>query len=193
MQKYIFENNKWNTDDFMYVVAPHSKEYKEFTQEANYIKNNFNKNTNDFDYISLVTKEKFSSGIKVHTKCSFEKYGAPLIVITDDISPNKDGINQYGLHFEIVAYEEGCQVWHIAPYPPRVEKPIKPTLIGKSLFRIEENSEIDIEVLIEKNKLLITINGRRLDVEHPELPDNFHVGITACEGVNNFYEFDVES
>lgn len=193
MQKYVFENKGWNTDDFMYVVAPHSKEYKEFTQEADYIKNNFNENINEFEYISLVTKEKFSSGTKVHTKCSFEKYGAPLIVITDDISPNKDGINQYGLHFEIVTYEEGCQVWHIVPYPPRVEKPIKPTLIGKSLFRIEENSEIDIEVLIEKKKLLITINGRRLDVEHPELPDTFHVGITACEGVNNFYEFDVES
>lgn len=192
MKKYLFDNNEWKSNELMYSYSPVCKVYKEFSQEDGYVKNNFNEDINDFDYISLITKEKYAPGTHLHTRCSFDKFGAPLIVITDDVSVNKDGKNQYGLHFEVVAYEDGCNVWHIVPFPERTERPIKPTLIGKANFKIEERSEIDIDVLVGEKKLAININGRRLDVEHPDLPDSFHAGITACEGINNFYEFTVE-
>ena len=42
--------------------------------------------------------------------CSFEKYGAPLITIANAIGKDENGYPLYGDHFEIVAYESGCNV-----------------------------------------------------------------------------------
>ena len=141
---------------------------------------------------SGVTKEKYSDGVTIKTKCSFDKFGAPLIVLTDDIQPDEQGKNRYGLHFEVVAYEKGCNVWHIVPFPERKERPIKPTKIAFSTFDIPEKSEIDLSVTVKNGKLEIEINGEKLIAESHDLPKEFHIGITACEGINRFSSITIE-
>ena len=114
-EKYIFNNEFRMEDKFIYVSSPASKSKNKFIQKEDYMENSYNEEIKDYDYISIITKEKYNDGVTVRVKCSFDKFGAPLIVYTDDYKQLEDGSYQYGLHFEVVAYENGCNVWHIVP------------------------------------------------------------------------------
>jgi len=188
---YEFRRNSWNTNDFMYVYSPICKEYVEFIQEDECISNSFNSRINDYDYISMVTKEKYPKGTKISTRCSFDKYGAPLVVLTDSIDET-DGKKIYNLHFEFVAYENGFNVWRIVPFPERRERPINPTKICRTLFKIKDDSSIDLEVEVKEKSFLVTVNGIGSEIWTDEIPESFHVGITACEGTNRFYSLTIE-
>ena len=37
------------------------------------------------------------------------------------------------------------------------------------------------------------MNDQPFVAEHEDIPGQMHVGITACEGINQFYEFEVAS
>ena len=191
-KEYLLHSEKSIEQDFDYVFSPCSKTFVPFTFENGQAVNRYDENIKDYEYISIVTKQKYTDGVTIKTKCSFDKFGAPLIVLSDDISPDEQGRNRYGLHFEVVAYENGCNVWHIVPFPERKERPIKATKIAFSTFSIPEKSEIDLSVTVRNGKLEIEINGEKLTAESPDLPKEFHIGITACEGINRFSSITIE-
>lgn len=190
-EKYLFHQEFNPEEKFIYVSSPASKSKKKFIQKEDYIENSYNEEIQDFDYISMVTKEKYESGVTVRVKCSFEKFGAPLIVFTDDYTQLADRTYQYGLHFEVVAYENGCNVWHIVPGKEE-KNPIDVSKVNSLEFPIEDKSIIDMEVTIKGKKLWIRVNDKNFVAEHEDLPDSMHVGITACEGINQFYEMEIE-
>ena len=190
--KYVF-NKQFNLEEnFIYVSSPASKSKKKFVQKETYIENTYNDEIKDFDYVSIITKEKYSDGVTVKVKCSFDTFGAPLIVITDDYKSLDEGSYQYGLHFEVVAYEGGCNVWHIVPGKEE-KNPIDVTKVNAIEFPIEDKSMIDMEVTIRDKKMFIRVNDQSFVAEHEDIPHQMHVGITACEGINQFYEFEVEN
>lgn len=190
-EKYIFNENFDLEEKFIYITSPASKSKNKFIQKENCIENSYNGEIQDFDYISIITKEKYKSGVTVKVKCSFDKFGAPLIVFTDDYKQLADGTYQYGLHFEVVAYENGCNVWHIVPGKDE-KNPIDVSKVNAIEFPIEDKSIIEMEVTIKEKKLLIRVNDETFEAEHEDIPGQMQVGITACEGVNRFYEFEVE-
>ena len=98
---------------------------------------------------------------------------------------------QYGLHFEVVAWERGCNVWHIIPYPERTERPIMPTKILAQSFTIKPDELIDMRVRVEHGRIDIEINGNSFSVENPDIPDSFYIGYTACEGINKLYDMEI--
>lgn len=189
--KCEFGKGLWNPDDFMYVYSPICKVYEEFIQEDNCIRNSFNDKINDFDYISMVTKEKHQKGCTISTKCSFDKFGAPLIVLADSFD-NANDRRIYNFHFEFVAYEDGFNVWRIVPLPERKERPIDPTKICRTLFKIADESMIDLKVEVKEKSFVVTVNGIGSEIWTDEIPESFHAGITACEGINKFYSFSIE-
>ena len=91
----------------------------------------------------------------------------------------------------MVAYEEGMNVWHIDAYPERTERPVKTALIASARFKIEEGRKICISLKVCDNALIATVNGVEVKVEHPAVPEEFYAGITACEGINRFYDFSI--
>lgn len=193
MKEKIIFNKEFDLEDkFIYITSPASKSKKKFVQKENYIENSYNKEIKDYDYISIITKEKYESGVAVRVKCSFDKFGAPLIVFTDDYKQLEDGNYRYGLHFEVVAYENGCNVWHIVPGRDKEKSTIDVTKVNAIEFHIEDKSMIDMEVTIKEKKLYIRVNEEAFVAEHEDIPSQMHVGITACEGVNQFYEFEIE-
>lgn len=191
-EKYIF-NEKFNLEEkFIYITSPVSKSKNKFIQKEDCIENSYNEEIKDYDYISIITKEKYSDGVTVRVKCSFDKFGAPLLVFTDDYKQMEDRGYQYGLHFEVVAYENGCNVWHIVPGKEE-KNPIDVTKVDSREFAIADKSVIDMEVTTKDKKLFIRVNDETFVAEHGDIPKQMYVGITACEGVNQFYEFEVES
>ncbi len=187
--KYTFERG-WKNRDFDYVYSPACQDYKTFRQENDCIVNGEGKDLMGYEYISFLTKRKYGEGVKLTAHCSFEKFGAPLIVISNDVREKEDK-KIYGVHFEVVAYKKGCNIWYIVP---DANSPLgrTSTLIGKLEFRIEGGSELVISAEIKDEKIFASVNGNSLVVEHRAIPQSFHVGFTACEGINRFYGFTVE-
>jgi len=187
---YDFTKSGWSKDDFTYTCSPRWKDHKEFIQKDGYITNDYG--DGKLYYISLLTNKKYKKGTKIYARCSFKSFGAPLIVLSDDVAPNEEGEMYYGLHFEAVAWFKGLNVWRVIPSPERPLLQVHSTLLNASEFTIEDESMVEIEVTVEEKTLLIDINGHKLTVENDEIPESFRVGITACEGLNRFYELTIE-
>ena len=194
MLQYKFSRNEWNKNDFFYAYSPACLDRVEFKQEEDCIISGIGKSFLGYEYISIVNRQTQRSGVCLHTECSFERFGAPLIVFSDDIQTNERGERIYGKYFEIVAYEEGINIWKILPYPENQDCPIKPTLLATKKFAVAGNTRIDMKVQIDKDCIKTWVNEEFLEVEVEDLPTTeFWVGITACEGINRFYSFTIDN
>lgn len=188
-KEYIFKKNGWDKDDFEYVYSPICNTFGEFIQEDDYIRNFAT--DGKFEYISMISKACYKTGTMIYLKCSFDTFGAPLIVLTDDIK--SDGkVKRYDLHFEVVAYEDGFNVWRIVPDPENVARPIKTSKILAKHFKIEDEATSEITLKVEEKRFVIDVNGVKGVIEHDDIPESFNVGFTACEGINRLYEFSIE-
>ena len=194
--KYEFKKGNTGIEDFEYVYFPISKEYATFTQEEDCLRNDKGVGfkgedyIDGYQYITLMHKQFFKN-VKVKTHCTFEKFGAPLITITGEIA-EKDGYKRFGTLFEVVAYEKGCNVWYIAPDASDLQRGTKNTLIATKKFALKGGEMIELAVEIQDKKIIVKINGEDLEVEHEALPKSYRVGFTGCEGINRFYDFEVE-
>lgn len=192
-KKYIFKKSQWDPMELCYAYSPACFDRVVFRQEEDCIVNSQGKSLFGYEYISLIEPFQRKVGAQVTAQCSFEKFGAPLVVLTDDIRINEKGERIYGKHFEVVAYEEGINIWRVEPWPERIERPIKSTLLAEKKFVIQDNSLIEIKTEILSKKLRVWVNGEYLEVEIPDLPtESFWTGITACEGINRFYSLEIE-
>ncbi len=191
---YDFSTNvEWHKD-FMYVYSPIVKTYPIFEKQENCLANRFDEDIKDYEYISILSADSYKNA-KLNVQCDFHKYGAPIIVFGNDISESvgKDGKSHkfYGVHFEVVAWERGCNIWYIVPCPESTEHPVKPTKILAESFKIEDGSLIDMTVEVKDGTVFAEINGRCFSVSHPEIPEEYHIGYTACEGINKLYKMEL--
>ncbi len=192
---YELTENNWR-EDFFYCYGPQAKDTSRiFTEsdrdERGALVGGYDKKINGYDYISLLTNKKYSNKVTATLKCSYQGTGAPLIVFSDDLEKDGNAL-RYVLHFEVVAHKNGCNIWHVVPRPETPEWPVKSTKIAFDNFPIEEDSEIEIEVTIKGKNIFSTVNGHKISVTDPDIPDNFHIGFTTCEGVCKLWEFSVE-
>lgn len=192
IRNYSFGKEKDSLNDFFYVYSPICNKFPVFKTESDCIKNAVGEAENDYEYISILTKERYPRGTKITTTCSFESFGAPLIVVSDDIKFDGE-VNRYGHHFEAVAYEEGCNLWRIVPWPERTRRPIYTVRAFYLPQAVASNSKIKLSVEIGDTTVNVTLNGESFVYETPEIPEKFHVGITACEGINRFYDLSIDT
>lgn len=196
MDKYVFGKDTDLEKDFSYISSLNPtfiKTDKRFIPEENCIRNEFNDSINDYDYISIVTKKKYRKGARLTTRCDFKGYGAPIISITDDCRYYDNGDMYYGLHFETVAYSLGCNIWQIIPLPEGSKEPIENRKIANLPFEIGQEEPVEITIEVLDKKIVANINGRTIIAESDDIPDTFHVGLTACEGINKFYDFVIDA
>lgn len=191
-KEYCFAKDKWTMSDFFYAYSPACMDRVQFRQEEDAIVNGKGKSFCGYEMITLLKSQKYSAGVVLETECSFESFGAPLIVITDNVSQNEKGERVYGSYLEIVAYEEGINVWAIEPAVQGAECPIAATKLQTKSFPVQGNTRVRIKVQICENKIKAWVNGEYLETATENLPQSFYVGITACEGINRFYSFSVE-
>lgn len=193
MKKYYDFKDGLNEADFFYSYSPHAPIRAKFKQENGCLINAYSDEVKNFEYASVVTRKKYGVGVKLTTECDFDSFGAPLVVLSDDIKMDENGVGTYGLHFEVVAWEKGCNVWHITPvYYEKENLPVTPIKIGCKAFSIADKSKIRMSVEVIEHGLKIDVNGETFAVCHPDIPETFHIGITACEGINRFYNLLIE-
>lgn len=190
--KYIFGRGLWNKNDLIYAYSPVATSFTEFGETDDCIMNAYNESIKGYDYVSLAAKKRYGDGTKVMTKCSFDSFGAPLITIANGFFTDENGRTRYDAHYEIVAYEGGCNVWYIVPCDEDKEKPYKVSSVVKVRYEIEPKSIVELETEIKGGFLNVSCNGVRFSVPAPKLEETFYVGVTACEGINRFYELQID-
>ncbi len=191
MKKYLFKRGEWERD-FTYAYSLVAKSYTQFVQNEECVSNTFNEGINDYNYVSIAHKEKQKSGVTVSTTCSFDKFGAPLITLSNTLEKDGEGRYIYGEHYEVVLYEGGCNIWHIVKAPEGYAKKYVNTKCKAFEFPLADGEKIDMSVTVRDKSLKIVINGEKYEVEVPRLEEEFFVGITACEGINRFYNVTID-
>lgn len=186
--KISFSQNAWNTSELRYAYSYRFHQTPVFIQREDCIENQGNPQAvYGYDNISLLTKETYRPGITVSTCCAFENLGAPLIVITDQISQDSRGVNRYGDYIEVVLWKNGVNVWRMWMCDGTVTWK---QLMGVD-FPVSEQDIHTLSVNITADTLEISADDRKMMLHIPDLYPSFHVGINACEGINRFYEFQV--
>lgn len=189
MKKLIFKKGLWE-NELTYANSFRFAEMPEFVQADDHVHNRkISEEKFGYDNISLMTKEKLPVGTKISTTCAFDNFGAPLIVIAEELIMCGDGKLRYGEYYEIVLYENGVNVWRM-----HMDKNRKVTW-HKALgveFPVSTMEKHELTVETRENYIIIETCGQKMTLYTDDLKNEFHVGIDACEGINRFYDLTIE-
>lgn len=194
MEKYVsFEQGKWNPADFVTAASVRVDYRLLFGQKADCIHNEGADRMDEYAYVSMVLRESVDSNCFLSTECSFNKYGAPLLVLSDELKRLDDGRMQYGHHIEVVGWENGVNVWDITADPTQKDGQ-KVVSLGKFSFPIAGGERFLLTARYDGKGLKVGAKAgdRAAEFDCPgKLADRIYVGLTACEGENYFYNFTV--
>ncbi len=189
MIRTVFGQNQWNPDDFILAYSHRFTETPAFTQNSNHISNRVNPNHREgFDNISLLTKETYSSGAKAEITCSFEGLGCPEIIFVEKPELCEDGATRYGACFEIVLYTDGVNVWR---HFREDGKCFWHKRLGVN-FPVEENVPHHLTAEYKDNYLTVTVDGHKFTLRTEDMFEQFHFGLTLCEGIARVYDMETE-
>lgn len=184
MKEMQFIPGGWSAEEFLYAASFKTPYRRPFVQAEDCIMND----ESEQDYISMVTKEKLGAGSVIETECSFEGSGAPLIVLCDEMKTLEDGSVQYGTHMEVVLYKNGCNIWHIVVH----DGAQKATGLVKCRYPVAPGEKHRLRVEFGEKLMKIHCAGTEIDMVCPNLPETFHAGVTACEGICRFYSLKIQ-
>jgi hypothetical protein len=197
---YSFAKGKWNQDQWSIVKSPRWEYVGEWVQQPDHIVNKvpLNATPNEMlskkagkTYTSMLLKKKFSGSIKISSTMSFDHRMAPLIVITPAFGKDAKGNLEHREHFEIVLFDKGLNVWH------HYYKDGKPSWRKAAFLKAEflPNKKYKLNVAIKFTTrgpmMTISCGGHTFGYTDDTLPKSYYVGLTGCEGVNRFYDFEV--
>lgn len=143
----------------------------------------------DYEYISAVWGEPVRLPATITVECAFEAFGAPLVVFSERLEESEDGWKTYGEHYEAVLYEGGINMWHIVPKPEGGQQ-VAAIEKAKHEFSAGDWHTMTVRLTREGIEARCGTFEARGKVR---LPEKMYVGFTACEGINRFRRFAIES
>lgn len=190
MKKISFGNKAWQ-QDLMTAYSFRFTETPEFVQQADHITTAENRGHREgFDNITLLSRERYEWGVKATLRCAFDGLGCPEIIIVEKTEDCPDGATRYGACFEVVLWKNGVNVWrhymdeagHRCYWHKR---------LGLNL-PVAEGAAHELQVEIIRNYIVFSVDGVGVKLRTEDLPDTFHVGVTACEGIVRLYDFEID-
>lgn len=199
-----FARGGWNADDWVLVKSPRWDYFGGWVQHDDHLMNEYPTDATAREmlgkragetYTSMVYKHRVSGKTEFAATMLFEDRMAPELVIAGELTTDAKGRPEYQEHWEIVLYDEGINVWH---HEIRDGKPFwRKAAFLKTPY--QRGVKYAMEALIEFPRdgkgpqLTVTCDGKRFGCLLPTLPTEFFVGVTACEGVNRFYDFKLKT
>lgn len=190
-----FNKDGWNDKDWIQVKSPRWDYFGTWVQESNHLRNatpaglTAKELESANTYSSMVLTHKVGGTVEISSTMSFDYRWAPLIVIADEPGKSKDGKPEYRKHTEVVLYDEGLNIWQ------HFYKDNQPSYIrlAWSKLKFKPKHKYNLKVTINGKLMTVTVDGNELGCTNVDLPDDFYVGITGCEGINKFYDFKVHA
>lgn len=185
-----FEKNGWDETAVTHAYTYRFPDTNQFIQHDDCIENMANPAMNDgFDYLSIITRDKYPIGTKITTRCEFSGNAAPLLIFSDDLEKCEDGYYRYGNYFEVVLYKNGINVWRLWRQGDGAVTWHK--RLGVE-FPVAENTVHTLSATLEENYFLIDCDGMHFQLRAEDIFPCFYLGITGCEGPCRFYDMDIE-
>lgn len=189
MKNIKFTKGNWE-EHFEYAYTAKFPFRPKFVQEEDCIVTTENPLMEDgYDYTTIITKEKYGVGTKIWLTCSFEKFGAPLITLTDAFRRDEEGDLIYGACTEVVLWEEGINVWNL--YEENNE--VKWDKLLALEFPVEAGTKYEIYLELQENAVYVEIGDKKFSLRTENLPEEVNIGITGCEDINRFYCVKIET
>ena len=182
------ENGNWK-NELVQAYTFRFTETPDFTQLEDCISTAVNpQHWEGFDNISLLSKERFSLGVTATLHCAFEGVGCPEIILVEEPETCADGAVRYGDCFETVLWKNGIYVWrHYRENDGCCHWNMR---LGMT-FPVSEGDIHELTVQVLDKQLHITLDGQKTVLRTEDVPNRFHIGVTACEGIVRLYDFEV--
>ncbi len=195
-----FASGKWKASEWQIVKSPRWPYFGSWEQQDDHISNKVPKDATKHEmlskragetYTSMLLKKKFNGNLTVSCTMSFDHRMAPLLVITPDYGKGAKGKPEHRDHFEIVLYDKGLNVWH--HYYTNGKPHWRKAAFMQAEFKPKQKYLLSVKLNFTKRgpEMIISCNGKKFGYTDDTLPKVFHVGLTACEGINRFYDFKV--
>lgn len=190
MKTICFANEDWK-EALVQAYSFRFTEKPDFRQCPDHITTSVNPGHREgFDNISLLTRETYGAGVKAKLKCAFDGLGCPEIIIVENMEHCDDGAVRYGACFEVVLWKNGVNVWrhymdeadHRCYWHKR---------LGLAM-QVAEKDIHELEVEVIENYIVFSVDGVGVKLRAEDIPEKFHMGITACEGIVRLYDFEIE-
>ncbi len=188
MTTISFVPGGWENAGLSYAYSWRFQELPVFRQEPDCIANS--RRADDpsrYDYMGLLAPETYTCGAKVTARCSFEEYGAPMLLVSLKDETDEAGVLRTLEYFEIVIYRNGLNVWRHHTEQRRASHYL---VLGAS-FPLAAGEKHTLSAEVGRDRLLLEADGRRFDLFAHDLEDRFRLGYAACEGICRLYAMTV--
>jgi hypothetical protein len=145
----------------------------------------------DESYTSMVCARKFHGDLTVKVTMEFEPKMAPLILFSSELGHEKHKPAELRNYTEFVFWDEGVNAWKHVYDNATGKKPFH--LVAFSKFTLKPKTRYAVEIAIKSKLITVSIDGHSFGYLQPDLPEEFYIGITGCEGINRFYDFKVSA
>jgi len=165
----------------------------EWVQEGDHIRNGGEREVVEGEalasggYTSMLYGTGIAGEFEVGAEMSFDVRTAPLIVLAAEPEYNERNKREYRHHFEVVLYDLGVNLWH----HQFVDGEQSWVLAAYWRFGLEAKTRHDLRVVRRGNELSMKLGEREFGCYVEALPEVLYAGITACEGINRFYNFEI--
>ena len=188
MKNIEFTKGNWE-EYFDYASTTRFPFVPKFIQEEDCIVNGRNPEMRDgFDYTTIMTKEKYGAGTNFSTVCSFEKFGAPLITLTDKLEKDENSDLRYGVCYEIVLWEKGINIWDFFMDGDTLKWHRSAALE----FPLEAGQKYELEIELMEKYFKVSLGDKNIILRAEALPEEVYIGITGCENINRFYSLKID-
>ena len=196
----VFTPDGWRQEDWLPVKTPRWNEIGAWKQQKDHLANRVPEGLSADEladcheaYVSMLWRTPVEGDAVISSTMSFEVRFAPSIVLAGELGDNAacGGMAEYREHWEIVLYADGINVWH---HEFRDGKPYwRLAAWLKHPFAPQEKHRLEVKVAFTAKVPLLTItcDGQTFGCMLPTLPKIYRAGITACEGRNRFYDFQI--
>ncbi|MBE6367299.1 MAG: hypothetical protein E7052_05250 [Lentisphaerae bacterium] len=196
-----FKPGKWNKADFIEVKSSRWPNINVFRQEKDHIVNVCPADATPQEmlgkraaetYAALLCKKPLSGNCEIKAEMSFDYRMAPSIVIAEKPGTAANGHPEFRTHYEIVLFDQGINVWrHWFKDGKQVWRKVG-YLNARFLPNVKYEMEVDIKFTGRGPVMEVSVGDKKFGFIDDLLPREYYAGIIACEGINRFYEFEID-
>ena len=197
-----FEPGKWDKNDFIEVKSSRWENVNTFRQEKSHIVNVCPENATKLDLLSKRAPETYAAmiwktpikgnNVTIKSTMSFDYRMAPSIVIAEKPGVSSKGFPEFRTHYEIVLFDQGLNVWrHWFKDGKQVWRRVG-FLPVKILPKVKYELEVEVKRTLTGTILEVSVADREMIVKDINLDNEYYAGIIGCEGINRFYDFEID-